>query len=61
MTPNDIEAVNKELLKLQNENQRLREELSYESKKHKQWKSLAMCFHDSLWKLIDKYIMNEIT
>lgn len=35
----------------------LKSQLEYESKKHKQWKSLAMTFHDTLWSLIEEYVM----
>lgn len=35
----------------------LKNQLEYESKKHKQWKSLAMTFHDTLWTLVEEYVM----
>lgn len=37
----------------------LKNQLEYESKKHKQWKSLAMTFHDTLWELMEKYVMPQ--
>ena len=60
MNSKNIELINEELLKLRAENQKLKDELSNETKKHKQWKEIAMCFHDSLWKLIDEYVMTDI-
>lgn len=41
---------------LEAENAKLKEELEFQKMKHNQWKSQAMMFHDTLWKLIDKYI-----
>ena len=41
---------------LEAENSKLKEELEFQKMKHNQWKSQAMMFHDTLWKLIDKYI-----
>lgn len=35
----------------------LKSQLAYETKKHEQWKSLAMTFHDTLWELVEKYVM----
>lgn len=43
--------------KLSDEIDELKTQLEYESKKHKQWKSLAMTFHDTLWELVEKYVM----
>ena len=35
----------------------LKNQLEYETKKHKQWKDLAMTFHDTLWSLVEEYVM----
>lgn len=59
MLSNNIEITENEISKLRAENEKLKKELSYQSRKHAQWKSLAMCFHDSLWKLIDEYVLND--
>lgn len=42
---------------LLNEIASLKSQLEYEKKKHKQWKELAMTFHDSLWTLVDEYVI----
>lgn len=54
--PTNVKEMQTTIQKLQAENARLQEELSYQKRKHEQWKSLAMIFHDSLWKMVDKYI-----
>jgi len=56
----NVENLTNELMKLEAEVQKLKDELTYQSQKHEQWKKLAMCFHDSLWQLIDKYIMTDV-
>ena len=33
------------------------QQLKNESQKHKQWKALAMVFHDSLWDMVNKYVL----
>lgn len=50
----ELEKTTKELL---DEIDDLKSKLEYESKKHKQWKSLAMTFHDTLWELVEKYVL----
>lgn len=33
----------------------LKTQLEYERNKHRQWKSLATSFHDTIWELIEKF------
>lgn len=52
--PEEVTLTTEQLLKEIND---LKNQLEYESKKHKQWKSLAMTFHDTLWTLVEEYVM----
>ncbi|MBR3644911.1 MAG: hypothetical protein IKN54_00680 [Lachnospiraceae bacterium] len=45
--------------KLLHEITTLKTQLEYETKKHKQWKELAMTFHDSLWSLVEEYVLPQ--
>ena len=54
---NDNELLQKETEDLLLEIQQLKEQLEYESQKHKQWKELAIVFHDSLWDMVNRYVL----
>lgn len=47
----------KETEELLLEIKQLKEQLDYESRKHKQWKELAIVFHDSLWDMVNQYVL----
>lgn len=57
MEQNDSYEFTQTTEKLLQEITELKNQLEYESKKHKQWKSLAMTFHDTLWTLVEEYVM----
>ena len=54
---NENELLLKETEDLLLEIQQLKKQLEYESQKHKQWKALAMVLHDSLWDMVNKYVL----
>lgn len=54
-----MELLQQELENLKSENNELREKLEFEEGKHKQWKEHATMFHDTLWRMIDHYIIDE--
>ena len=54
---NENELLLKETEDLLLEIQQLKKQLEYESQKHKQWKALAMVFHDSVWDMVNKYVL----
>ncbi len=55
----NMDSIKDRLKTLETENAILRKKLEYESAKHKDWKKLAMSFHDTLWKMIDHYMIAE--
>lgn len=57
MDQNESEELTQTTEQLLQEISDLKNQLEYESKKHKQWKSLAMTFHDTLWTLVEEYVM----
>lgn len=55
----NLDSIMDRLQTLETENKILRKKLEYESTKHRDWKKLAMSFHDTLWKMIDHYMIIE--
>lgn len=53
----DNDLLLKETEELLLEIQELKEQLAYETQKHKQWKELAIVFHDSLWDMVNQYVL----
>lgn len=51
-----IQDETEELLR---EIEELKVQLAFESQKHKQWKELAMVFHDSVWEMVNKYVLMD--
>ncbi|MGN0383933.1 MAG: hypothetical protein ACI4DS_06655 [Eubacterium sp.] len=59
MIQGNVDALLIQIKDLQSENAVLKEQLDYQTKKHEQWKGLATIFHDTLWKMIDQYVMKN--
>lgn len=53
----ELENMQSKIAMLEEEITSLKQQLDFEHSKHKEWKSLASMFHDTLWKMIDKYVM----
>jgi|GEM_PF-5191197 len=55
----ELERLQAQINILEDEISSLKEKLEYEHSKHIEWKNLATMFHDTLWKMIDKYVMTD--
>jgi cell shape-determining protein MreC len=51
------EQLENKIAALELQNAQLKAQLAHEKKKHSQWKSLAMLFHDTIWKLMNQYVL----